>query len=193
MHKPVYVVVSLSPQAPRLHMHVDASKVVWGASITHEGTETAFALEWWPKSLSQSHSDHTEARAPLEGLLALQNHIPRGCLLTFHSDCSSVVWGLRKGSSKPQMTDRLCIFTVSLAEQGSQLAVLHVPAKENVRADQLSRTPDQHHYSLRQDVFDRPCGCHIFQCQVSLFPNIQILRRVAPAQPGYQRIRPPVE
>ena len=27
MHKPVYVVMSVSLQAPRLHMHVDASKV----------------------------------------------------------------------------------------------------------------------------------------------------------------------
>ena len=27
MHEPVYVVMSVSPQAPRLHMHMDASKV----------------------------------------------------------------------------------------------------------------------------------------------------------------------
>ena len=113
-------------------MQVDASKVGWGASLTHEGTEPAFASEWWPKSFSQAHSTHKEARSPLEGLLALQNHIPRGCLLTLHIDCSSVLWGLRKGSSKPQMTDPLRIFTVSLAEKGSQLAVLHVPGKENV-------------------------------------------------------------
>ena len=76
MHKPVYVVMSVSRQAPRLHMHVDTSKVGWGASLTHEGTETAFASEWWPKFLSQAHSTHKEARSPLEGLLALQNHIP---------------------------------------------------------------------------------------------------------------------
>ena len=52
MHKPVYVVMLVSPQALKLHMHVDASKVDWGASLTHEGTETAFASEWSPKSLS---------------------------------------------------------------------------------------------------------------------------------------------
>ena len=76
MHKPVYVVMSVSPQAPRLHMHVDASKVGWGASLTHKGTETAFASEWWPESLSQAHSTQKEGRAPLEGMLALQDHIP---------------------------------------------------------------------------------------------------------------------
>ena len=41
------------------------------------------------------------------------------------------------------------------------------------RADQLSRTPDQHHYSLRQDVFDRLCGRYSFQCQAYLFANVQ--------------------
>ena len=71
------------------------------------------------------------------------------------------------------MTDPLRIFTVSLAEQGSQLAVLQVPGKENFRADQLSRTPDQHHYSLRQDAFDRLCLCYTFQCQVDLFANVR--------------------
>ena len=116
MHKPLYVVMSVSLQARRLHMHVDASIVCWGASLTHEGMETVFASEWLPKSLSQAQSTHKEARDPLEGLLALQNHIPRGCLLTLRSDCSSVMWGLRKGSSKPQMTDPLRIFTVSLAD-----------------------------------------------------------------------------
>ena len=69
------------------------------------------------------------------------------------------MWGLRKGSGKPQMTDPLRIFTVYLAEQGSQLAVPHVPGKENVRADQLSRTPDQDHYSLRQDAAGSAAGC----------------------------------
>ena len=154
-------------------MHVDANKVGWGASLTHEGTVTAFASEWLPESLSKAPSTHKEATAPLEGLLALQDHIPRGCLLTLHSDCCSVVWGLRKGSSKPQMTDPLRTFTVSLAEQSSQLAVLHVPGKENIRADQLSCTPDQHHYSLRQEVFDGLCGRYSFRCQVDLFANVQ--------------------
>ena len=64
MHKPVYVVMSVSPQAPRLHMHVDASKVGWGVSLTHEGTEAAFALEWWPK-FSAKPTGPTKMQGPL--------------------------------------------------------------------------------------------------------------------------------
>ena len=71
------------------------------------------------------------------------------------------------------MKDPLRTLTVSLAEQGSQLAVLHVPGKEKVQADQLSRTPDQHHYSLCQDVIDRLRGRYSFQYQVDLFANVQ--------------------
>ena len=72
---------------------------------------------------SPLNPQRSESPAPLEGLLALQNHIPRGCLLTLQSNCSSVVWVVTKGSSK-QMTDPLRIFTVSPAYQGSQLAVI---------------------------------------------------------------------
>ena len=39
--------------------------------------------------------------------------------------------------------------------------------------DKLSRTPNQHHYSLRHEVFDRLCGHYSFRCQVDLFANIR--------------------
>ena len=71
------------------------------------------------------------------------------------------------------MTHPLRQFTVALAKQGSMLQVLHVPGKENVRADQLSRTPDQHHYSLDQAVFERLCGRYSFRCQIDLFANVR--------------------
>ena len=37
----------------------------------------------------------------------------------------------------------------------------------------MSRTPDQHHYPLHQDVFNRLCGCYSFQCQVDLFADVR--------------------
>ena len=103
--------------------------------------------------MSELHSTHKEATDPLEVWNAVNREILMQSRLTIHSDCSSVIWGLRGGSARPQMIHPLRQVVSKMAAHRVLVKVLHIQGLRNVRADTLSRDLDYHHYKLRPQVF----------------------------------------
>lgn len=168
---PTPTLMCVAQDAPRYQLYVDASHRGWGGTLQFQGEEVATAAQTWHPRHKKEHSTHLEAKAPLNVWESVAPLVPNGSHLTVLSDCTAVVWGLRKGSSKPSMNPPLRELRVQLAQRKIALEVLHVPGIQNERADYLSREPDAHHYHLRPEVFQRLTRHFQFHCEIDLFAS----------------------
>ena len=101
------------------------------------------------------------------GLFPPRTHV------TIHYECSSVVWGLHRGSTKTQMNPPLRALRVLLAEKRCVLQVLHIKGVLNSQADFLSQNRDKQSYCLDPGVFRLPCRRSIFKTAMDLFADTQ--------------------
>ena len=123
------------PQQPQLTLYTDSSDIMWGAHLGNQ-----MVSEYWSRLNVLKHINEKELQAVLLALthfrLQLQNKTVMIC-----TDSMVALHYIRKqGGTRSEGLIPLALQLWDLAIRNNiQLLVRHVPGKENVIADHLSR------------------------------------------------------
>jgi hypothetical protein len=146
---------SLLPFVHTMEAYSDASDTGWGAHWT--GGETQG--NWTPEERAL-HITRRELLAVKFGLMALLDGL-KGHRLLWRSDNTAVVSYINKmGGTKVPYMSKVALEIHRLADKHKiSLQCLHIPGKENILADELSRRPlDRNDWKLNPRIFDMICA-----------------------------------
>ena len=136
-------------------------------------TEVETCAQPWTDRQRRLHITHREAPASALALDTLLERIRPGSSLVIQADATSTVTAWAKGSKVKGINNATVPRLVRLHGRDILPMPLHIPGKENVRADYLSRKPDVKNYRLDPAVFAEMCRVHRHRPALDLFANRQ--------------------
>ena len=135
------------------------------------GREIASCAQHWTRRERRLHITHREAMASALAVRNVLPYIPPRAHLTIQSDATSTVIAWQKGSKVVRMNTHIVPMLATLHRQRTHVTSLHIPGKENTRADYLSRQPDAKDFRLRPDIFRLMCRRHNYRPTIDLFAS----------------------
>ena len=142
----------IRPQSPNVYLYTDASLKGWGAAI-EKGEHTQGR---WNYEESRLHINLLELKAIYFALLALCKSY-ENIHICIRSDSSTAVTYInRRGGSILPLSNEAKNIWVWCFNRNIYLSAVHIPGKENVIPDYLSREfNDCSEWMLRRDIFDK--------------------------------------
>ena len=143
---------SLYSFSPDVTLFSDSSSTGWGG-WTSSGEHT---FGWWSQSEAKLHVNFLELKAVFI-LFQCFFRLSSNSSILIRTDSSTVVAYINNQGGS--CSARLCSLALKLwdfcIQRNIMIKAVHVPGKDNSKADALSRMPsNDHSYSLSQDVFN---------------------------------------
>ena len=145
--------------APRLSqalLTTDASELGWGARLTI-GNQLHDSFGFWSETDSLPSSNQRETAAVLRALLQLTPVLRAAAIraMTVRSDNSATVCNLQRQGAGLALVHLTRQIFKRLMTLDVRLHVMHIPGKDNVLVDALSRMEVSGDYALTQEAYER--------------------------------------
>lgn len=141
----------ISYGSPNLILETDASKVGWGAAVM---SENSYTQGRWDKFESLLHINILELKAVKYGLLALCNDKSSIHLCVKSDSATAVNYINNMGGSVESLLKITKEIWIWAATRDIFLSAVHIPGKENIFPDNLSRNfSDSSEWKLHENVF----------------------------------------
>ena len=166
-------------KAPTHVITVDSSQYAWGATLslasdvahTPPRPPRLEVAQHWSSSMYPCHITRKEARASALAVLEFLPQLPPHSHVQIQSDSLSAVWAWRHGSSNLVINESIRDAATLLHRRNVTWESSHIPGSTNLRADWLSRHPDNHSYALLRPLFRYLVRHFAFPAQIDLFAN----------------------
>jgi hypothetical protein len=143
---------------PQATLTTEAAKPGWGAHVHFLGSgEHRWLHGVWSRRMKKCSSNCKEMTAVTRAITRLQQS-PEGAAIrsvVIRSDNSSTVFDVNRRRAGPTLRSTLLRLLRTANRYCVQLTAVHVPGKDNVIADKLSRLSPSGDYGLKDEVLEQ--------------------------------------
>lgn len=139
---------SVIPKTIDAQLTTDASRIGWGGTL--EGKK---AQGFWDKSIGQSHSNIREMWAVLMALISFRDQVSGRTIQVVSDNISTVAYLNHMGGPSVELNQLATAIWAEAINNHVSLTCCHIPGKQNVVPDHLSRLNDKYEWQLNPALF----------------------------------------